>query len=574
MLTEKNRYDLNHMNRTAHETGLGDILAKVEAGMVTGDIFYVDKTNGLDTGSYDGHTWGAAFKTFTYALTKCGDYDTIIAAPGVYDEGAVLNITQKGLKIIGSNTTGHMWGTTSLKASAADHTILTINANEVEIANLSFIQNNANKIIAVGTTAATYKTHIHDCFFGGGQSIGSSTATIGIDMGVAQDAPDCIVERCNFYMCVIGVQMYGTRCAVIDCVFYVDGSDKGISYLNDASARASNRILNNKFYTNDSTNANAIVVENTPTAGLLFIDGNTFANFATEIKCISKTKGYIGANDYGTCKKNKTYYVCGSDGSNTYDGLSPDRPFATLTYALTIAGNYDTIVISPKSTLDAAASYTITQTGLKITGNNKSEFNHNALVTLAATASPIFIIAAHEVEITNLGITQQSASSCIQLGSAAGQSWAKLVIKGCRFDGWSTATSCISRVNANVDCPDMTIENCFFKSFAGPVLEVNDTRSIIRNNIIKVAATFAAITISSTAGDRGDNVICGNRIVGVNSTDTGILISGTPDAGKLMVWDNYIFNCATTITQASTNKAVWRNYANGADASAEIDSIA
>ena len=253
-----------------------------------GSVWYVDKSL---TTSGNGKTWERAFKTVTEAVAAASDYDTILIQQGVYDEGAVLNITQTGLKILGMNTTHHMYGTTSLKASAADHIILDIQANQVEIGHLSFIQGNAKSVIQINHSAAVYKTHIHDCHFG------SSTATYGVYAGGLLDAVDTIIERCHFTCGAnVGVYIHGTRCAVVDCVFQVGTHGDGIHYIPNAADRPYGRIFHCFFSTTDNTNAVGIVVTNTPTVGMLHIDDCHFAYFADDDKCISKQTGYLGYN--------------------------------------------------------------------------------------------------------------------------------------------------------------------------------------------------------------------------------------------------------------------------------------
>jgi hypothetical protein len=188
----------------------------------SGSVWYVNKNNSVTGG---GRSWDDAFKTIAEAIAAAQDYDIILIEQGVYDEGVVLNITQTGLRIYGMNTTNFMFGTTSIKASAANHICITINANQVEIAYLSFIQNNANKCIAIDPTASVYKTHIHDCHFG------TTAATYGVYAGGTMDAVDTIVERCSFTVgAAVGVYINGTRCAVIDCTFNLAAGGTAIQH--------------------------------------------------------------------------------------------------------------------------------------------------------------------------------------------------------------------------------------------------------------------------------------------------------------------------------------------------------
>jgi len=263
------------------------------------EVFYVCKsTSGLYDYLRTHIDAGHLCTTVTAALALAGNYDVIKVTPGIYDEGAVLDITQTGLKLIGSNTTGMMYGTTSLKAAAADHIIVTVSANETEIANMSFIQGNANIDIGINTgttgTAAVYKTHIHDCHFG------SATSTYSIDAGGTYDAVDTIVERCGFVCGAnVGVRFNATRSVVSDSIFQIGTAGEGIVHTPTTADRPYTRYVDNKFFTEDSTDSVGITVTGTPTVGMLLIDGNTFANFADADHCATKRTGYAGLNWFG-----------------------------------------------------------------------------------------------------------------------------------------------------------------------------------------------------------------------------------------------------------------------------------
>lgn len=256
---------------------------------IRGSIWFVD---GGVTTSGTGKNWARAFKTVTEALAVAGDYDTIVIQEGIYDEGAVLNITQTGLTIMGMNTTNYMFGTTSLKASAADHIIFTIAANQVKIFNLSFIQNNATPVIKIDHTAAVYKTHIRDCHFGSG------TATYGVDAGGTFDAVDTIIERCSFTVgaAVVGVRMNATRCAIINSFFQIGTGSTGYVHTPTTGSRPYTRVLGCKFHTVDVTNGIGITVTGTPTVGFFTVDDCHFLYFADDNHAVSKRTGYCGLN--------------------------------------------------------------------------------------------------------------------------------------------------------------------------------------------------------------------------------------------------------------------------------------
>lgn len=199
------------------------------------NVWFVDKTNVSTAG--DGKSWETAFRTLTAALAVAGDYDVIFVGPGFYTEATALTITQTGLKIIGCNSSGKTRGPCALKGpTAAGHIIQIDNdVNDVEIGNISFIQDAANYGIRLGSAASGYcwRTHIHNCaFFGdstGTYAIGVYGATTTPSAGAFPDVAECVVEDCYFYAWTsASLCVYGTRTMVRNNVIFGLTGDVGI----------------------------------------------------------------------------------------------------------------------------------------------------------------------------------------------------------------------------------------------------------------------------------------------------------------------------------------------------------
>jgi len=252
------------------------------------------------------------------------------------------------------------------------------------------------------------------------------------------------------------------------------------------------------------------------------------------------------------------------------DGLSWDKAYKTIQEAVAAASAGDTIFVRGEFSL---ASTIAIDKQLNLVGENTT---NNQYVTLiyGSGAYPLITVKANNCKIFNCGFAQMAAQNTIQIGDANAQNWYKLHISNCKFDGWGTSTGGVHAFHTTVDAPDTTIDNCLFRSFAGDCILSNWTRARIDNNIILVEASLSGITHTPNAGDRPDTIISNNIIVGVNSGDTGIELSGTPTAGTLIAYENKIFNCATSITQAATNVAVQFNYVNDGAGGALIDPIA
>lgn len=262
---------------------------------VNGDIWYVDKnkTGGV---SGNGKTWGTAFITITEAVAAAGNYDVIFIGHGVYDEAATVAITQTGLKIFGSGTSGFIWGPTSMKSNTSGDHILTIDSNEVEIAGLDFIANTTSKnSIQMGATTTTYKVHIHDCHFGGG-----GTTNIGINCDTTQDTVDMHVDRCEFYdHSTAGIYLSGTRCKVTNCLFFVPAGGIGIDNSNDTGTNRKDKLLAGNMIIGSASTDTGIKLPGTePTAGTLLIYDNCVTNCNVNITTGKSIEGVVANQTY------------------------------------------------------------------------------------------------------------------------------------------------------------------------------------------------------------------------------------------------------------------------------------
>jgi hypothetical protein len=275
----------------------------IETKRSKGKNWYVvgGESGTIGANTNNGLSWNAPFATLAKAVSVASAHDTIYISAGSTSATLLedsLTITQNGLKIIGIMTSFNTFGWPSLHTHDADP-ILTINAAGVEIAYLSFHHQGANVCIRLGAAAATWRTHIHDCFFGG-----NSTSTYGIDLGNLNDAPYTVVERCEFqHFATAGILLNAYSSTIKDCHFMVSNSTSGIVVSMNGGDRPYSKIFDNNFIS-EGTAAKGVDVTNTPTAGLLTISGNRFNNFSTPaLACtvVGTTKtGILGAfNQYG-----------------------------------------------------------------------------------------------------------------------------------------------------------------------------------------------------------------------------------------------------------------------------------
>lgn len=251
-----------------------------------GNVWFVDSVNGNDT--YSGYDWAHAKATIGSAITAASAGDKIIVS-GEPTETVTLEV-DKQLIIEGLNIDNNAYP--SMIYTAGDYPIFTVTANNVVIRNLGIVQNSAHPAISIGDGSAVYKLVIENCKFDL-----YATGTYGISSTSTEDAPDITIKNCLFRsFATAGILANWTRAKIEKCRFIVGTALSGIVHSPDTGSRPDTHILDCKFITTDSTNGVGITVTNTPTAGMLFVDGCTFANFADDDHCCSKRTGYVGLN--------------------------------------------------------------------------------------------------------------------------------------------------------------------------------------------------------------------------------------------------------------------------------------
>jgi len=283
-----NKYDIPmyHKFGSIFETMAGF----VPANMVTkGTIRYVDAGA---TGIGDGTSWDDAFTTITAAVAASSAWDVIFVAGGDYDEGAVVNITLQGLKIIGVGNSNQM--VARWYASAASHHILTINAHNVEIAGMGFYQTNDTKnAIMCSTTASFSKIWIHDCRFD------STNGEYGVHGGTTYDSQDIMIENCKFTSWqTAAIYCYCTRGHVRNNTIVTVAAKIGIHLPATGSTRGGVFCVGNHILGVNSTDIGISVAA--VNAGMLFISGNWVCGCGTANISQFANGQYCGTENYAS----------------------------------------------------------------------------------------------------------------------------------------------------------------------------------------------------------------------------------------------------------------------------------
>lgn len=236
--------------------------------------------------------------------------------------------------------------------------------------------------------------------------------------------------------------------------------------------------------------------------------------------------------------------------------------YDTADLAFAAAKKNDTIIFcAPDSGgHDLTNTITITQLGLKVFGDQQTAYNQRCTIKNPTTSSGtnMFLVKADKVEFGYLTLQNRCAGACIIFGDTAGQAYYQPYIHDCNMtDYGGVATYGVTPglpSGANNDMPDpvnLVVENCVFDGFVTAAIHCNGTRDCYKNNFIKTAAGAAGIWCDKHTDSRGYGIVRGNYILGVNSTDTGILVSADTGsaAGLWAIAENSIENASASITK-------------------------
>jgi hypothetical protein len=274
----------------------------INSGYPLGKTYYV-RNNGTDSTD---EAWGLSattpFDTGAYAVSKMSAWDRLIWLPSTdcsaHHEVGVITIpaTKYGLKIIGLLSSSHQWGSPNIHHALTASLVNSL-AHQVEICNIGLHHEGAGTSVTIAPDSGNthvWRNHIHDCYFGG-----NGTALVAIAVGgTGTDAPCSIIEDCHIqnYTTTLIVANCGYGSIVRNCFLVIETAGIGIEYVPNSTSRPFGFITGNKFTTSDASGGYGIKVTNTPTAGYLFIDDNSFNNFADAAHAMTKHDGYLGKN--------------------------------------------------------------------------------------------------------------------------------------------------------------------------------------------------------------------------------------------------------------------------------------
>ena len=244
-----------------------------------------------------------------------------------------------------------------------------------------------------------------------------------------------------------------------------------------------------------------------------------------------------------------------SNASDSNDGKSWEKPLSTIAQAISLAGDYDGIMIGMGVYSETALS--ITQEGLKFVGSGNSAIDRTMIKGTNAADAHILTILSNRVEVEGICFKQLAAKQCIVLGTSGSVDTYNCHIHNCRFYGTEGAASVATygiapcQTAPEPDIPDFIIEENWFYGFTTAAVRAHGTRGMVRyNDIIMLSAGDYGIECPQATDGRPYMSVLENTITGVNSTDTGIVISNDVEPEYLKIVGNVVLQCAVPMTRA------------------------
>jgi len=209
------------------------------------------------------------------------------------------------------------------------------------------------------------------------------------------------------------------------------------------------------------------------------MEGTNFQNGVLSRGLPVEGAGTIPMTMYGD--QNRYYFVDGRTGigSDSYDGLTPDRPFATIAKAITVAnaligdwsgwGQRTVIVIAPEKYAENLTSlpYGATMIGL----GDAFDLNGERGVTIKpASGSPVDVTSCINMRIENICFESPDTSVVFQADN-----FNRNVIKNCVFSGLPGAsTTTVKGLETVKDMTGNLIHGCVFQVCRNGIYVVTD----------------------------------------------------------------------------------------------------
>lgn len=245
-----------------------------------------------------------------------------------------------------------------------------------------------------------------------------------------------------------------------------------------------------------------------------------------------------------------TWYVR-DVGDDDATGNKITEPLLTISKAVSLANDWDTIIVLPNKTyttvgtgrflVEADTPITIDQRGLRLLGTNTSGRSWgNPMVrnTSGAGGDQLFRINADDVEIAYLGFYPNKASSTGIAFSFANATYGSH-IHDCYFKGGGAASYAVTMGDATYDCVSLQIERCYFQEFATACVKwYAGMGATLKDCIFRVTNSTYGVDLWQAAGGKGYFYFLHNLFLSGGTGAYAIYPTATPSDYYGLVDDN------------------------------------
>lgn len=259
-------------------------------------------------------------------------------------------------------------------------------------------------------------------------------------------------------------------------------------------------------------------------------------------------------------------HAAASDGAGS--GQNPDKPFATLDYAIgkCTASAGDVIMLMPGHAEDIASA---TGALMDIAGVTVLGLGVGALMpklSLITAAGATLSITAANCTVQNVHLCSNFTNG-VTAGVTLGASADGAVLDGLLFTETANTKEFLIGISIATDCDDVIIRNCRFCGIDGGTTSSiiaaagGTDRTVIEDNYLRGDASAAAVKLDAAAST--DLQVLRNRLINIDAA-AGLGIAIHNDSTGMVV-GNFVTNLKDTVAGLSgTGVSYHENYGSNA----------
>jgi len=252
-------------------------------------------------------------------------------------------------------------------------------------------------------------------------------------------------------------------------------------------------------------------------------------------------------------QKGQVFYVCnasttskyGIAGSDGNDGLTPERPLASINQALKlcVANRGDKVILLPghAETVTSAGGIALNVAGLTIIADPNANGSQRPTITLGTANTATVTITANDIVIRNVLFVANflNIATCVDITTAT-----DIVIDNCEFRDTSAILNFVKaiRTDSTANHADgLTISNNFYLGVGTSATtsflqcQANINRLTVVDNCVNIqgtTATAGALILATSKALTGAQVLRNNVASNLTTTSAGaFMVAGTGGSG-------------------------------------------